>query len=803
MSGNRDQPDLFGDGRDDAAVAAPPAPASTGGGSPPRAPGALPPMPDGDALPLSLFAEHAYLSYAMSVVKGRALPDVCDGQKPVQRRILFAMRELGLTSTSKPVKSARIVGEVLGKLHPHGDQSAYDAMVRLAQDFTMRYPLVDGHGNFGSRDGDGAAAMRYTEARLAPIAELLLSEIDQGTVDFVPNYDGAFREPTLLPARLPMLLLNGASGIAVGMATEVPSHNLREVAAAAVALIRNPKLDVDALRGFVPGPDFPGGAQIISADEDLRAAYDTGRGSLKVRARWVFEELARGQWQAVITELPPGVSVQKVLGEIEELTNPKVRAGKKTLTQEQTQLKQLMLSVLEKARDESSKDAPVRLVLEPRSSRLDRDEFINTLLVHTSMESSVSVNLVTIGRDGRPQQKSLRGVLAEWIDFRFDTVRRRCEHRLAQVDERIHVLEGRMLVLLNVDEVIRVIRNSDEPKPELMSAFKLSERQAEDILEMRLRQLARLEAFKVEQDLEAKRGERAELLELLENPASMKKLIIREIEGDAKQHGDARRTLIKASERASVEVAVVDEPVTVIFSAKGWVRARTGHGHDWTQFTFKEGDSLQYAREVRTVDQAVFLDTRGRAYTVPVAQLPGARGDGVPAPSLLDVQEGARITQMIAGRPEECVMLGGTGGYAFWCTLGDMLSRIKAGKQFMGLAPDEEPLKPVVFRPESSPSVAAVSGFGRLLVFPMEEFKQLSGGGRGVIAIGLDDGERLVAIGPCNGRSLRLAGAARMARAGEIEIRAADLENYAGRRARKGLLLPKKFRAQEVLTDRN
>jgi topoisomerase-4 subunit A len=357
-----------------------------------------------------------------------------------------------------------------------------------------------------------------------------------------------------------------------------------------------------------------------------------------------------------------------------------------------------------------------------------------------------------------------------------------------------------MLVLLNVDEVIRVIRNADEPKPELMAAFKLSERQAEDILEMRLRQLAKLEAFKVEQDLEAKRGERAELVELLENPASMKKLVIKEMEGDAKQHGDARRTLIEASQRASVEVAVVDEPVTVIFSSKGWVRARSGHGHDWTQFTFKEGDSLQYAREVRTVDQAVFIDTRGRAYTVPVAQLPGARGDGVPAPSLLDVQEGARVTQMIAGRAHECVMLGGSGGYAFWCSLGDMLSRIKAGKQFMGLTPDEEPVKPVLFQPGSAPSVAAVSGFGRLLVFAMEEFKQLSGGGRGVIAIGLDDGEKLLAIGPCNGKSLRLGGAGKMGKVGEIEIRGADLEQYVGRRARKGMLLPKKFRADAIIT---
>jgi topoisomerase-4 subunit A len=780
---SNDQPDLFG------GAAAPP-------GEPgPRAAGALPAIPEGDTLPLALFAEHAYLSYAMSVVKGRALPDVCDGQKPVQRRILFAMRELGLSSTAKPVKSARIVGEVLGKLHPHGDQSAYDAMVRLAQDFTMRYPLVDGHGNFGSRDGDGAAAMRYTEARLSRIADLLLAEIDQGTVDFVPNYDGAFREPVLLPARLPMLLLNGASGIAVGMATEIPSHNLREVATAAVALIRNPRLDTAGLREYLPGPDFPGGAQIISADEDLQAAYDTGRGSIKVRARWVFEELARGQWQVVVNELPPGVSVQKVLAEIEELTNPKVRAGRKALTQEQTQLRQLTLSVLEKARDESSKESAVRLVLEPRTSRVDREEFMNTLLVHTSLETSVSVNLVTIGRDGRPQQKSLRGMLSEWIDFRFDTVRRRCEHRLAQVDERIHVLEGRMLVLLNVDEVIRVIRNADEPKPELMSAFRLSERQADDILEMRLRQLARLEAIRIEQDLAARRKEREELAELLGSPAAMKKLVVREIEADAREHGDARRTLIQASERASVEIAVVDEPVTVIFSVKGWVRSRTAHGHDWMQFSFKEGDGLQFAREVRTVDPAVFLDTRGRAYTVPVSQLPGGRGDGVPAPSLFDLAEGARVTQMLAGRAEEGVMLAGSGGYAFWCSLGDLLARNRSGKQFMALAADEEPVRPVIFDPGATPSIAALSGNGRLLVFPMEEFKQLSGGGRGVIAIGLDPGERLLALAPCDGRRVRIAGTGRGGKASVLELVGEEFLRYVGRRARKGLVLPRRFQA--------
>ena len=422
-----------------------------------------------DAVPLGLYAERAYLEYAVSVVKGRALPDVCDGQKPVQRRILFAMHEMGLGPSAKPVKSARVVGEVLGKFHPHGDVSAYDAMVRLAQDFSLRYPLIDGHGNFGSRDGDGAAAMRYTEARLTKIAELLLSEIDRGTVDFTPNYDGAFEEPCLLPARLPMVLLNGASGIAVGMATEIPSHNLREVAEATVALIKNRKLDTPDLLQYIQGPDFPGGGQIISSTKDIQAAYDSGRGSLTVRARWKIEELARGQWQVVIYELPPNTSSQKVLEEIEDLTNPKIKKGKKALTQEQLQTKQLLLSQLDTIRDESGKENAVRLVFEPKSSRQNPDEFMNLLLTHTSLEGSSSLNMVMIGIDGRPQQKPLKAILGEWIDFRFETVTRRTRHRLGEVDDRIHILEGRHIVFLNIDEVIRIIRESDDPKIALIS----------------------------------------------------------------------------------------------------------------------------------------------------------------------------------------------------------------------------------------------------------------------------------------------------------------------------------------------
>ncbi|OYY92192.1 MAG: DNA topoisomerase IV subunit A, partial [Polaromonas sp. 28-63-22] len=474
--------------------------------------------PDQDSL--AAYAQRAYLEYALSVVKGRALPDVCDGQKPVQRRILYSMARMGLgfggangATGAKPVKSARVVGDVLGKYHPHGDQAAYDAMVRMAQDFSQRYPLVDGQGNFGSRDGDGAAAMRYTEARLSRITTLLLDELDEGTVDFIPNYDGSFEEPRQLPARLPFTLLNGASGIAVGLATEIPSHNLREIADACVALIKTPKLSDDELYTLIAGPDYPGGGQIISSSADIAAAYSTGRGSLKVRARWKIEDLARGQWQLVVQELPPGVSTQRVLEEIEEITNPKIKAGKKALSQDQVQLKQSVLAVLDVVRDESSKDAAVRLVFEPKTSRIGQAELINTLLAHTSLESSSSINLTMVGLDGRPTQKSLRQMLLEWIEFRQTTVQRRSQHRLDKVLDRIHILEGRQLVLLNIDEVIAIIRRSDEPKAALIDRFTLSDRQAEDILEIRLRQLARLEAIKIEQELKTLREEQGRLEE--------------------------------------------------------------------------------------------------------------------------------------------------------------------------------------------------------------------------------------------------------------------------------------------------
>ncbi|HEX8602626.1 MAG TPA: DNA topoisomerase IV subunit A [Pseudoduganella sp.] len=749
----------------------------------------------GESLTLSTFAERAYLDYAISVVKGRALPDVCDGQKPVQRRILYSMNELGLNASAKPRKSATVVGDVLGKLHPHGDQSVYDALVRMAQDFSLRYPLIDGQGNFGSRDGDGAAAMRYTEARLTPIAKLLLDEIGQGTVDFIPNYDGSTEEPALLPARLPMALLNGASGIAVGMATEIPSHNLREVAAATVALIRNPKLSHAELMAMVPGPDYPGGGQLITTAAQIADMYASGRGSMKVRARWKIEEMARGQWQAVVYELPPGTSSQKVLEEIEELTNPKVKLGKKALSPEQLALKQQILGALDTIRDESGRAAPVRLVFEPKSKNQDQNEFMLMLLAHTSLETSAPMNLVMIGGDGRPRQKGLTEILSEWIAFRFATVTRRTQHRLGKVDDRIHILEGRETILLNIDEVIHIIRNADEPKQALVARFKLSDRQAEDILEIRLRQLARLEAIKIQQELAELRKERQSLQDLLDNPASMKRLIIREIEADAKQYGDARRTLIEEAQRASVEQKIVDEPVTVIISQKGWVRARTGTGHDRGQFTFKAGDALHDAIECRTVDTLLGFGDNGRVYSVPVAALPNARGDGVPITTLVDLSGGARLLHYFAGPGSTQLLMASDAGFGFITKAADMVSRQKSGKSFLTLEDGARPLAPSVVLPEAS-AIAVVSEKARLLVFGMDEMKVLSNGGRGVTLMELEPKEKLVAACAITQKGVTVLGIGNAQKAKEERMTPnalAEGEHF-GKRAKKGKPMPTRIK---------
>ncbi|HNH34505.1 MAG TPA: DNA topoisomerase IV subunit A [Rhodocyclaceae bacterium] len=776
-----DTPDLF------ESVAEVPAALPPGPPQPPEPPS----FDDGAALPLDGYAERAYLAYAMSVVKSRALPQVEDGLKPVQRRILHAMNEMRLSAAAKHVKSARVVGDVIGKYHPHGDTSVYDAMVRVAQDFSLRYPLVDGQGNFGSRDGDGAAAMRYTECRLTPIAELLLAEIDRGTVDFLPNYDGTMTEPALMPARLPFALLNGASGIAVGMATEIPSHNLREVAEALKFLIRRPEAGLDEVLSLLPGPDFPGGGQLISAPGDIREAYATGRGSLRMRARWRVEDLARGQWRVIVHELPHGVSAAQVLSEIEAVTNPQPRAGKKDVSQEQKNLRQVMLGVLDNVRDESSDKEAVRIVLEPRSSRVPQEEFMAVLLAHTSLEAGVPVNLTMIGRDGRPRQKPLLAVLQEWIEFRHVTVERRSRHRLGEVQRRLHILEGRLAVFLRIEEVIRCIRESDEPKADLMARFGLTDIQAEDILEIRLRQLARLEGIRIEKESAELREEEAGLSRVLGDRKELTRVVVREITEDAKRFGDDRRTLMEAvAPTAAAEVAIPDEPVTVILSQNGWVRTRQGHGIDPASINYKAGDFPHLVAESRTVWPLVIIDTLGRAYSLRVADLPGGRGDGVPVTTMIELQDGAKLARAMTDAPEARYLFANSGGYGFVAALSDLVSRNRSGKAFMTMAKGEKPVAPAKV---AGDTVGAVTQGGRLLVFPLAEMKEMAKG-RGLMLQHLAPKDELAAVAVGDGKSFTVEGAGRGGKAMEWKVGAREMENYRATRARKGHAIPQKWK---------
>ena len=774
---------------------------------PPQKAELSPPMPpassqggsdnDDGSFDLAEYTHQVYLRYAISVVKGRALPAVSDGEKPVQRRILYAMHRLGLTQGSKPVKSARVVGDVIGKFHPHGDSASYEAMVRMTQDFVLRYPLVEGQGNFGSRDGDSPAAMRYTEVRLTKFAELLLSEVDAGTVDFRPNYDGSEQEPIDLPARLPLLLLNGASGIAVGMATECLPHNIREIGNAAIALMRNPSMSVDDVIHHIQGPDFPGGGQLISSARDIREVYATGRGIFRVRARWVIEQQARGQWRMVVHELPPGVSVKKVLEEIGEYTDPQVKKGKKDLSVVQKQMKQLFLGALETVRDESGKDASVRIVLEPRSSRMPQDEFVTLLLAHTSLESTVPANMVAIGLDGRPNQKNILELLAEWVQFRFTTVTRRSRTRLDQVQKRLHILTGRMTVLLNIDEVIRVIREAEDPKADLMLRFGISAIQADDILEIRLRQLARLEAIRIEKEINTLMTEEDGLKIVLSNETAMRNQIISEIKADVKKFGDDRRTLIEPAERVATKaMSVPDEPCTVILSKNGWIRQRAGYDVDIDTLSFKDGDQLLVIGQTRTAYPIVVLDSRGRAYSLSSTDIPGGRSDGVPLASLLDMPPKMKAAVMCTAAPATKYLFSSSGGYGFIATLKDLESRQRAGKAFMTLNETDILLRPT--ETASGNLVVALGSNGKLLLFPIGEMKELSGG-KGVIVIGLKDGETLIATAVLpEGSSLRIKGTGRGSKSLQRVLKWEELKPFVSHRARKGMLASVKFKPEKL-----
>ncbi len=741
-----------------------------------------------DAAPIEQHASQAYLGYAVSTVKARALPEIADGLKPVQRRILYAMGDTGAEGYAK---CARFVGEVLGKYHPHGDSSTYEAMVHMAQPFSMRYPLIDGQGNFGSRDGDSAAAYRYTEAKLSRYAELMLAEIGEGTVDFIKNYDGKFDEPQLLPARMPFGLLNGSFGIPVGFSTRIPPHNLREVALAAALVLKNPKATVDEVLEVLPGPDFPGGAQIISNAAEIRQAYETGRGSIAMRARWHVEPLARGQWRIVVDELPHGVSCRQVLEEIEALVNPKPTFGKKDVTQEQKRIKQFVLDIVETVRDESDRKSRMRIIIEPRSSRQNVDEMMKALLVHTSLETRYPLNFTWLGfRDGLPDTKGIVGILTEWTEFRTATVRRRTQFRLDKCESRLHIVEGRIMAFVHIDEIIKLIRSCDdqaEAKRKLSERWGFSERQAEDIVNLRLGQLTRLDGVKLNDEKKALEKEKDEYRRILDSERVLKNLVVKELEDDAKKYGDARRTLIRADERTSIERAVVEEPVTVILSKKGWIRARVGHGIDLTTVSFKDGDGLSQAAECKTTDQVVFLGSSGKTWTLEAAGLPSGRGDGAPVNSLVNAA-GDTIVWMGTGSMEQSLLLHTTSGHGFVAQLKDMVTRMKAGKEFMKPAEGAKVLPPApvpVFKGDVSPRVAALSSDGRLLVFLLDEMPLRPNGGLGVQLIALPEKVTLASVAVIDGTRLELFGMKRGKRS-SVELGKKEVREYDGRRAQRG-----------------
>jgi len=659
--------------------------------------------------PVSVFTEKAYLDYSMYVIMDRALPNIGDGLKPVQRRILYAMSELGLSAASKHKKSARTVGDVLGKFHPHGDTACYEAMVLMAQPFSYRYPLVDGQGNWGSQDDPKSfAAMRYTESRLSPYARIFLDELGQGTVEWQPNFDGTLKEPRTLPARLPNVLLNGTTGIAVGMATDIPPHNLREVVSACIHLLEEPKADLEALCSHVQGPDFPTEAEIITPRKDILELYRKGTGSLRMRARWVREN-----GDIVIDALPYQSSGAKILEQIAQ------------------QMQAKKLPMVEDLRDESDHEHPTRLVIVPRSNRVDIDGLMNHLFATTDLERTYRVNMNVIGIDGRPKVKGLYTMLSEWLTYRIMTVKKRLEWRLDKVLSRLHILEGLLIAFLNIDEVIHIIRTEDEPKPVLMSRFGITDEQAEAILELKLRHLAKLEEMKIRGEQDELSQERDELEKILGSKQRLRTLIRKELQADAEKFGDDRRSPIveRAAAQALDESALIPtEPVTVVLSEKGWVRSAKGHEIDAATLNYKAGDAFQASARGRSNQLAVFLDSFGRSYALSAHTLPSARGQGEPLTGRLSPPSGAQFVSVIMGRPEDLFLVSSDAGYGFVCRLEDMISRNKSGKALLSVPKGARVLPPVAVRSLEDDRIVAVSSEGYMLVTPLSELPQLPRG---------------------------------------------------------------------------
>jgi topoisomerase-4 subunit A len=732
--------------------------------------------------PLRLFTEKAYLDYSMYVILDRALPVLGDGLKPVQRRIIYAMSELGLSAQAKHKKSARTVGDVIGKFHPHGDAACYEAMVHMAQPFSYRYPIIDGQGNWGSLDDPKSfAAMRYTESRLTRYAEVLLAEIDHGTVDFGPNFDGTLEEPKILPARLPNVLLNGAQGIAVGMATDIPPHNLREVAAACIHLLEDPAATTRALMKHVKGPDLPTGAEIISPRAEILEFYEKGTGSFRARATWEVDE---DTGNIVINALPWQVSSSKVQEQIAQ------------------QVRDRKLPWVEDIRDESDHENPVRIVIVPRSSRVDREQLMTHLFATTDLERTYRVNLNVIDLDGRPKVMGLKSLLSQWLEFRLRTVRRRLEHRLEKVARRLHLLEGLLIVYLNLDEVIRIIRREDEPKPKLMARFKLTEEQAEMILETRLRHLAKLEEMKIREERTTLEEERGNLEAILQSKAKLNKLVRDELAADAEEYGDARRSKLierEAAQALEETELVANEPVTVVLSTGGFVRAAKSHEIDPHALSYKTGDAFLAAARGRSTQQAVFIDSTGRCYSLPAHTLPSARGQGEPLSGRLDPPDGARFAGVAIGDPQDKWLLASDAGYGFIAKLEDLYARQRTGKSVLNLTPNARVLVPV---PVPSPQayIAVVNSEGRLLLFPAAELPEMARGkGNKLFGIptkkaesreetlvataALLEGQKLVVW--CGERSMTLSWK--------------DLEPYRGARAQRGAMLSRNYRKVDRL----
>ncbi|MGA8277324.1 MAG: DNA topoisomerase IV subunit A [Rhodanobacteraceae bacterium] len=734
-------------------------------------------QPNYEQIPLKQYAERAYLDYSMYVVLERALPFIGDGLKPVQRRIVYAMSELGLDAASKPKKSARTIGDVIGKFHPHGDSACYEAMVLMAQPFSYRYPLIDGQGNFGSTDDPKSfAAMRYTESRLAPIAELLLTELGHGTVDFRNNFDGTLKEPSWLPARVPHVLLNGATGIAVGMATDIPPHNLSEIVTACVRLLDEPSVSVAALCEHVRGPDFPTAAEIITPGNELAAVYATGIGSVRCRAVYTRED-----GNVVVTALPYQVSPSKILEQIA------------------AQMRAKKLPMVEDLRDESDHENPVRLVLMPRSSRVDCDEMMQHLFATTDLERSYRVNLNVIGLDGRPQVKNLKQILTEWLRFRSDTVTRRLQHRLARVEQRLHLLEGLRIAYLNLDEVIRIVRTEDEPKTTLMTRFALSEVQADYVLDTKLRQLARIEEVKLDAERDSLEEERARIKAVLNSKARLRSLIKDELKQDAKKYGDARCSPLveRSAAQALSETALVpSEPTTVVLSDKGWVRAAKGHDVDAATLSYREGDGLLAAVRGRTTQQVAFIDSTGRSYSAFAHSLPSARGNGEPLTGRFSLAPGVRIDALAIGDPDERLVLATDRGYGFVTRFETLLGNKKAGKQIITTAAGSRVLCPAPIADSARDRIVVVTNAGHLLMFSVAELPELDRGGKGnklieIPKARLAEGERAVGtavVAENSGAVTMFAGQRK------LTLKWNDLVEYGGNRATRGGLLPRGLR---------